>query len=245
MVVGENPEEIMENYSTTLKVEPYIKYRYVDAKKIRDKAISMFSELLKNAQKYSLSDEQKSLIEEKYKAISAMSPFEYYSSITYGMYYDEDGNATTDENPNGKWVKYHIGQGFSYPLTLKDGTEKYSAKKGEIDWDAMHMNKFSVNYFHKVWSLCKDDSEPENDEEAALKATWSTKKNYLSNFKSEEAFINHNCSYWNYAYVDENGWVDLDDFGDDSKWVANFYKKFVKPLPDDALVTIYEFSNVD
>ena len=35
MVVGKNPEELMEKYSKSLKVKPYVKYKYLDAEKMK------------------------------------------------------------------------------------------------------------------------------------------------------------------------------------------------------------------
>lgn len=241
MVIGDNPDELMEKYSLGKKVEPYIKYKYLDAKKIKEQSLSMYGELIKNAQKYNIDHDALSAIEEKYNSIKAMSPFEYYVLITSGMYYDENGNAMSDENPNGKWSKYHVGQGYSYPLVLKNGTEAYSAKKSDIKWDDMHLNKTYVNLFNKIWSLCVDDEAPETDDDKKIKSSWGTRKKYLENFKSKDDFVSHNCSYWNYAYLDEKGWVDLDDSVDDKEWVSTFYDKFVVPLPDDAVITIYEY----
>lgn len=241
MVVGDNPKELMEKYSLFKKVKPYIKYRYLDAKKIKDKTLSMYSELIKNGQKYNLSVDNLSAINEKFKSIQSMSPFEYYLLITDGMYYDENGNAMSEENPDGKWSKYHVGQGFSYPLVLNNGTEAYSSAKSEIKWGDIHMNEMSVGLFKNIWRLCVEDETPKDENEERIKASWSSRKNYLQNFKSEEEFVNHNCSYWNYAYLDENGWVDLDSASSDKEWVASFYERFVKPLPNEAMITIYEY----
>ena len=54
MVIGSNPDELMEKYSLGKKVEPYIKYKYLDAKKIKEQSLSMYGELIKNAQKYNI-----------------------------------------------------------------------------------------------------------------------------------------------------------------------------------------------
>ena len=55
-------------------------------------------------------------------------------------------------------------------------------------------------------------------------------------------FISHNCAYWNYAFLDENGWVDMDAAKDETEWINNFYERFILHLKDDDLVTIYEYS---
>lgn len=241
MVVGNEPEKLMAKYDKALKVKPYIKYKYLDAKKLKTNAIKVLSEIVNQPEKFTLNSFQVDYFKERLKSINSMSPFEYYSTITQGLYYDENGDALSEENPDGKWDKYNLGRNFSYPLKLKNGDEKYQALAKDIDWDSMHMNQEYIRLFETIWELVIDDAEPNNKQEENLKANWSTKKKYLSNFKTIHDFVAHNCAYWNYAFLDENGWVDMDDETEE-KWITEFYERFIKPLKDDDLVTIYEYS---
>ena len=93
MVVGDNPEELMAKYDTSLKVKPYIKYKYLDAEKMRKNAIKVFTELCANPRKFSLNDFQTDYFKERLKATNNMTSFEYYTTITNGLYYDDNGNA--------------------------------------------------------------------------------------------------------------------------------------------------------
>lgn len=242
MVVGDNPEGLMSKYDKALKVKPYIKYKYLDAEKIRSNAIKMLSNIIANYDKFAMSEDQLEYFKSRLKAINGMSSFEYYSSLTNGLYYDADGNALSEENPDGKWDKYNLGKNFSYPLKLKNGNESYQALSGDVDWNQMHMETNSVNLFEIIWRLVVDDDDPSDANEEQLKNNWKDKKNYLSGFKNVDEFISHNCAYWNYAYLDKNGWVDVDDEGDEMKWVLNFFERFIEPLKNDEKVTIYEFS---
>lgn len=242
MVVGDNPEGLMSKYDKALKVKPYIKYRYLDAEKIRSNAVKMLSNIIANYDKFTMSEDQLEYFKSRLKAINGMSSFEYYSSLTNGLYYDTDGNALSEENPDGKWDKYNIGKNFSYPLKLKDGKETYQAMSGDVDWNQMHMETNSVNLFEIIWRLVVDNDDPSDANEEQLKNNWKDKKNYLSGFKNVDEFISHNCAYWNYAYLDKNGWIDVDDEGDEMKWVLNFFERFIEPLKNDEKVTIYEFS---
>lgn len=242
MVVGDNPEDLMAKYDKALKVKPYIKYKYLDADKLRKNAIKMLSNIVDNYDKFAMSEYQRDYFKERLKAINGMSSFEYYSTITQGLYYDDEGNALCEENPEGKWDKYNIGKNFSYPFKLKDGKESYQALVKDIDWDSMHMKNESVKLFEAIWALVMDDDDPSDADEEQLKKNWLGKKNYLSNFSNVDQFVSHNCAYWNYAFLDENGWKDVDDDGDELKWVSNFFERFVEPLKEDAKVTIYEFS---
>ena len=242
MVVGDNPEGLMSKYDKALKVKPYIKYKYLDAEKIRSNAIKMLSNIIASYDKFAMSEDQLEYFKSRLKAINGMSSFEYYSSLTNGLYYDADGNALSEENPDGKWDKYNLGKNFSYPLKLKNGKESYQALSGDVDWNQMHMETNSVNLFEIIWRLVVDDDDPSDANEEQLKNNWKDKKNYLSGFKNVDEFISHNCAYWNYAYLDKNGWVDVDDEGDEMKWVLNFFERFIEPLKNDEKVTIYEFS---
>jgi len=242
LVVGDDPESLMAKYDKALKVKPYIKYKYLDAEKLKKNAIKMLSSVVENADKFAMSNYQLDYLKERLKAINGMSTFEYYRTITDGLYYDDEGNALSEENPEGKWDKYNIGKNFSYPFKLKDGKESYQAQVGDIDWDSIHMNVDAVRMFEIIWALVVDDDDPSDEEEVNIKKNWITKKNYLSNFSNVDQFVAHNCAYWCYAYLDENGWKDVDDEGDELKWVSNFFDRFIKPLKDGTKVTIYEFS---
>ena len=69
------------------------------------------------------------------------------------------------------------------------------------------------------------------------------KTTYFSNFKSKEDYVNYSTRYWNYAVVTEKGWVDVDSNGGDEKeWINNFFDIFIKNIPDEELITIYECS---
>ena len=242
MVVGDNPDELMKKYDKALKVEPHVVFKYLDAEKMKKNVSKVLTELVNNPEKFTLSKFQRDYFNEKLKNVNSMTTFEYYTTITEGMYYDEDGNAMSDENPDGKWDKYNIGKNFSYPLKLHDGKEVYQAKGKDIDWSSLNMNPEYVELFERIWQLAVEDDEPTTKEEENLKVNWKTKKNYLSNFKTMDDFVKHNCAYWNYAFLDKDGWVDMDSVANEAEWINNFCDRFVQKIGDDDLVTIFEYS---
>ena len=122
MVVGDNHKELMDKYSFGLEVEPYVRYEYLKADKYQNNSIKALDNLLSNADKVGLDTQLREGLERRIKALKKMTPFEYYRELTDGMYYDEDGNALTTENPDGHWATARIGKNFSLPLKLKDGT---------------------------------------------------------------------------------------------------------------------------
>ena len=128
MVVGEDPKAIMEDYWIDKKVEPYVKFKFLQAEKYKESAIKVSQKLLEDASLAMINPQMKSALEENVKRLKSLSTFDYYRQLTDGMYYDNEGNALSEKNPNGKWKTCHIGRNFSLPLILKDGTESYYAR---------------------------------------------------------------------------------------------------------------------
>lgn len=242
MVIGDKPDELMAKYDASLKVKPYIKYRYLEAEKMQKNAIKVLKEVVENSKKFGFNKFQSDYFKDKLKNISSLSTFEYYRTITDGLYYDENGNALSEENPNSKWTQYNIGKNFSYPLKLKGGGETYQAFTKDIDWDEMHMSYESVRLFETLWELVVNDDDPSTEQEEQIKKEWSGRKAYFDKFKDKDQFVAHNCAYWNYAYLDKDGWHDVDDEGNELQWVSTFFERFVEKLNDDDKVTIFEYS---
>ena len=236
MVVGDNHKELMDKYSFDLEVEPYVRYEYLKADKYQSNSIKALDNLLNNADKVGLEPQLKEGLERRIKALKKMTPFEYYRELTEGLYYDENGNALTTENPNGHWVTARIGKNFSLPLKLKDGTETYSAKADDIDWWAM--NEPTAMY-EAAWEMVMEGREPTNAAEERVYESMKDKTAYFSNFKDKEDYVTYSTSYWNYAFVDKNGWVDM-TYEDEKKWITNFFERFVKNIDPNDTVTIYE-----
>ena len=210
MVVGDNHKELMEKYSLDLEVDSYVRYEYLKADKYQNNSIKALDNLLSHGDEIGLEPQVKESLERRIKTLKGMTPFEYYRELTDGMYYDENGNALSTENPNGHWKTARIGKNFSLPLKLKDGSESYSARCGDIDWDAMNE---PTELYEAAWEMVVEGREP---------VTYST-------------------SYWNYAFVNKDGWVDMVN-EDERKWINNFYDRFIATIDPNDLVTIYECS---
>lgn len=238
LVVGDNPEELMKKYDINLKVERYIKYKYLDADKMKKNSIKVLTEIVNTPKKFNLSPFHVDYFKQQIKAINEMSSFEYYSNVTNGLYYDEEGNALSDRNPNGKWLSYNIGKSFSLPLVLNNGEETYQALVEDVNWGAIHMNNTML--YELVWQLVHGEKEPSNEEEEKILSNMKDKTNYFSSFKNMDEYVAHSCSFWHYAFLDENGWVDMDDGFKSIDWVINFYDKFISNLRPNSKITIFE-----
>ena len=238
MVVGDNHKELMDKYSLDLEVDSYVRYEYLKADKYQSNSIKALDNLLSHGDEIGLEPQVKESLERRIKTLKGMTPFEYYRELTDGMYYDENGNALSTENPNGHWKTARIGKNFSLPLKLKDGTESYSAKACDIDWDAMNE---PTELYEAAWEMVVDGREPTNEQEERVYESMKDKSAYFSNFKNKEDYVTYSTSYWNYAFVNKDGWVDMVN-EDERKWINNFYDRFIATLDPNDLVTIYECS---
>ena len=238
MVVGDNHKEIMAKYSIDLEVDSYVKYEYLKADKYLNNSIKALDGILSNADKIGLEPSVKENLSARIKVLKKMTPFEYYRELTDGMYYDNEGNALSTENPEGHWNTARIGRNFSLPLKLKDGTESYSALAKDVDWESM---RESPKLYEAAWEMVMEGREPSDEEEEKVYEAMKDKTTYFSNFKNKEEYVSYSTSYWNYGYVDENGWIDVDsDKSDEKEWINKFYDRFIKNLDPNSLVTIYE-----
>lgn len=241
MVVGNNPDELMAKYKIGSKVEKYLKYKYLDAEKVQKNTIKIFDQMLDNYKTFNLSKYQVDVLQEKLKAIKNMTPFEYYQTISYGCTYDENGDAWSDINPNGKWNSYFKGNHFSVPLINNKGEEVTSELNRNINWKLLHLADASI--YELVWDMVMEGKKPENEEEQRLYDNMKNREVYFSNFKNKDEYVAHNSAYWNYAYLDSNGWVDVDDKGmTEMDWITNFFNRFITKLNPTDKITIFEFT---
>lgn len=239
MCIGNNPKDIMARYDMNATVEPYIKYKYLDAAKYRKTTIDIQNRLLKEFDKSGLDERIKNAIEQRLQLLNQMSDFEYYKELTNGLFYDADGNALCDQNPNGKWKTCHIGRNFSIPLKTVDGKEVYSASNKDVDWSQMHMAHQDV--YAAAWEMVMEGREPQTKEEVTIYHSMGDKQAYFSKFKDKDAYVQYSTAYWNYAYVDEQqGWIDIHSTPNEFDWINGYYDRFVKPLKEDDMVTIFE-----
>ena len=193
MVVGDNHKELMDKYSLDLEVESYVKYEYLKADKYLNNAIKALDNILSNADKIGIEPHVKESLSIRIKTLKQLTPFEYYRELTDGMYYDENGNALSTENLDGKWKTARIGRNFSLPLKLKDGSESYSARMGDIDWFAMNE---PTALYEAAWEMVVEGREPTNSEEERVYESMKDKTTYFSNFKNKEDYVRYSTSYW-------------------------------------------------
>lgn len=236
IVAGDNHQEMMFNYDKRKTVTPYVRYEFAKRKSYYDKTIKAYEELLKMEGE----DKHQSILSllDYYKSIDDV---EFYLDLTEEFTLDEKtGDAMTTENPDGKFDGCGIGKAFSQPFILLDGSEAYSAKKKDVDWAKMHLTE--PRTYEVVWDTVMDGKEPQDEDERIVYENMKNRTVYLNFFKTRENYIANMTSFWGYAYLDKDGWKEME--GDQCEWVTNFYDRFIAPLPDDTVLTIYECTRI-
>ena len=237
IVAGNNHEELLKQYDKNLKKEPYIKYRYKDAEYLHKKYIELYESLLDDVNE---TIHDKEIVKETINTLKELTIDEFYEELTAGLTIDENnGDAYSTENMDGKFSSYQIGKLFSIPFLLKDGREVYKAKKDEIYWEKMHLSGGDI--YAKAWEMVMEGVAPSNDYETMVYENMKDKESYFKKFETKENYIISNTAFWGYAFLsDRTGWIDASETESQFVWMRNFYDLFIKNLPDDTTLTIYE-----
>lgn len=242
MVIGDNPEELMMQYDLNLKVERYLKYRYLDAEKMHKNSMTILGEMIKDPKRFNLNPINVDYLKKQLHTFEEMSSTDYYTMITNELYYDEKGDAWDDSNPNGKWSTFRIGRNLSIPFTLKNGEEVYSAMYEDINLDKLFMT--NTDLYKTVWKLIIDGEEPIDEKERNIYNNMKGYYNHISKFKTQDDYVQYNCAYWTYAVLTKDGWFDIDDENNEQEWIKNYYKRFVEVLKPNEKLTLFECTRI-
>jgi len=237
LVIGNNPDDEILKYDIMDDVsKPYIIYSYSDVNKIRKDRIKFYEEFKKNT------NDQKIIngINEQLDNLNSMSDSEYYTSLGELYSYDSDKNIISTENQMGKWITCDKGgRIFSNYLKNFNDNGVVSVQKKDIDWKLTHMKSDRVNLYNRTWDLCVNKTPPENEKDKVILHNMRNYSSYFSNFKDKQQYVEMNCSFWTYAVIYKGFWIDMEN-RNEMDWIIDFYNEYIKPLPDDTLLTIYE-----
>lgn len=240
LVIGDNPDEQIGKYDSMKDVpKPYILYNYSDIHKLRGNKLKIYQELLKKFK----NSREKEPINKKIAELKGLSDQEYYQQLGELNSFDEHNNIISTENPYGKWLTCEKGgRIFSKYMLDYNGNGLVSGKKEDFDWSLFHMNQQRVDVYGRTWDLCVNNIKPETDKDATILKNMAPYKSIFKTFKNKEDYIKTSCSFWTYAIVFNGDWLDM--YGKDGNtWICHFYDTFIKSLPKDELITIYECTN--
>lgn len=236
IVAGDNPDELMKPYDRREEEEPYVRYRYKDAAKIKEKYVELYEGIL-NSDEETIDKEE---LEDIVNDLKEMSVEEFYEELTEGLTIDDEtGDAISTENRQGMFSYYELGKWLSVPFLLKGGREVFQAKKSDINWDKIHLGGGDI--YRKTWEMVMEGVEPSTDYEKTIYDNMKDKETYFKKFETKENYVVSNTAFWGYAFLSEKtGWVDASDTSNQFVWMAEYYNMFIKNLPEDTLLTIYE-----
>ena len=240
IVAGEDQEERLKDFSRLKEVPPYILYREEDKQKLKKLKIKEWEIICRDPKAFNLPAEYAN---EQLQELIMMDDDDFYADLIAGYETDEDGNAISRMNPDGKYIAISRAGSFAQPFILKDGTTSYSAKKSDIAWEEIHMNPEFVNLYERTWEMCVDGLKPESDVDNQVYENMKDKKDYFENFKDKEEYVTSCSSFWAFAFLNDlDIWLDADDCPvSQFEWMSTYYDRFIKGLPDDTTLTIFEY----
>lgn len=237
VVAGNDPHKLMEKYDKKIEVDRHLRYKFSDREKIKTIAIADLSANIQNGE---IPKNERSIYKSMRNDIMKMSSEEYFFKLAEDNMFDVDPK-TNDlysvENDDGFWTYYHEGK-FVNPFKLKDGTESYQALKGDIDWDAT--NSVKKYEYETAWDTVMGGKVPLDEKERKIYENMKNRTAYFEKFGSRENYVLTCTAFWGYAFVSENGHKILDEMTNQFIWVKNFYKRFIEPLDDSTMLTIFE-----
>lgn len=236
LVIGENPEEIIQHFDLDTKVDPYPAFLYKNAGIYRQNMITTLKRYLKE----DLDENKRQFMEDNLAEIESMTDDEYYTELTYGQELDENLNMLSTGNPNARFQHAEIAtEKEAYPFILKDGTKAFSARLGDIDWEA---TKTDGSVYARTWDLIVKHAKVETEQDAQIYRNYDGLRHIAATFGTKEKYVAANTMFFTpYVATKEKGkynWYvwDSKNFVD---WILNFHKKFFSRLPDDTLITLY------
>lgn len=240
IVAGENQDQRVFEFSRLREVPPYIVYRVEDTEKLRKIKIKEWEEIARNPKAFGV---PKEYAEDQIRELIMEDGDDFFADLTAGYETDEDGNAISRMNPEGKFLSASRGGSFAQPFLLKDGTTAYEAKKSDIAWEEIHMNKEFINLYERTWEMCVEGLEPVSDVDKQVYENMRGKMDYFEKFKNKEEYVTSCSSFWAFAFLnDVDIWLDADDCPvSQFDWMSTYYDRFIKSLPDDTILTIFEY----
>lgn len=217
----------LSKYDKNITVSPYVAYKFSERSKIREVALQTYNELYKKfTSNKDFNPTLSSLFLMKLQDIEEMSDEEYFEEITKDMKYNENGDAITEENPNGKFSEL-LEPCLLTAVPLKDSYFKC---------------KVSELYPYKVNIFEQKKCEERWDDIMSGEYAPMIKESLISRYGNKETYVKVMMEPMFYnAFVSEStGWLEQSD-EDQIQWVINFRERFIKNLPEDTILKVLNF----
>ncbi len=198
----------------------------------------------------------------KYKTCSAKKWLDNWS----GEYLNKEGtHYGYYRNPNAKWDWHSLGGRWTGSLKLKKGRRGEvgepglgasraksrtcdQARKGDIDFSS---DKKAYKGFIRFWELYVEGKKPKNKEEQEIIKHEIYKKEYfLAQFKTKERYAQLQSEFSTHAVLKDGEWFESGKMGwwgmssatpkQEGEFKEGFYDRWIKDLPDDMLLSVYD-----
>lgn len=217
----------LSKYDKNIPVEKYIAYKFSERSEIKKIALQTYNELYKKiTSDKNFQPALSGLLLMKLQDIEEMTDEEYFEEVTKGMEYDENGNAITNINPNGKYIDL-FEPSILTAMPLKD--VYFKCKVSELY--PYKMNVIQQKKYEERWNdIMAGDYAP------------MVKENLINRYGDKETYLKVMTEpmFYNAFVSEETGWVEQSD-EDQIQWVINFRERFIKNLPEDTKLKVYNF----
>lgn len=217
----------LSKYDKNIPVETYVAYKFSERSKIKKIALQTYNELYKKiTSDKNFQPALSGLLLMKLQDIEEMTDEEYFEEVTKGMQYDENGDAITNINPNGKYIDL-FEPSLLTAMPLKD--VYFKCKVSELY--PYKMNIIQQKKYEERWNdIMTGDYAP------------MVKENLINRYGDKETYLKVMTEpmFYNAFVSEETGWVEQSD-EDQIQWVINFRERFIKNLPEDTKLKVYNF----
>jgi hypothetical protein len=177
-----------------------------------------------------------------------------------------NGEIYSTYNPKSKWDWYLVGGRWTGALPLKLGAYGVTgtpgvmtnpaeegwvdqARKGDIDWPKIHQTKKKYDEAIEYWEVVVEGKKPPEGKSRDFFTMWKPKF-YKERYGNKETFAKCCSNFTMWAIVKDGKWIEKGDMGwwgissetneEALDWELNFYDTYIKPLPDDTLLTVVD-----
>ncbi len=262
LVIGDKPEKQLAPYNEEIEVPEY-KEELVseEEKKSFLDVYTIFDEKRDYAK---LSKEQA----KENKKLSFEELYKKYGEDWNGSEWRKDENNQwakySTYNPKSKWDYYSLGGRWNGFFKLKEefrnegivGEKRWDndfpemmtadqAKKGHLDFS---LDKKEYKKAIRFWEIVVEDSKLKEGEEEPFNEY--KKRYYTERYKDKKHYARIRASISTFAVIKDGKWYEKGSMGwwgmssetneDAREWEDNFYDKWIKELPNDTLLSIYD-----
>ena len=182
---------------------------------------------------------------------------------------DREGHYGHWYNPNAKWDWYQLGGRWTGTFKLKEnsigktGTQgmfNIPAKSGyvdqilkkDVDWEGMILDREpEMIKASRFWELYIEKKEAITDTDVELISfPFRSESYYIDKYKNKENYIRSMTEFSTWSVIKDSVWFEAGEMGwfgvssasggDEHEWESGFYNRWIKDLPDDTLLSMYD-----